>query len=79
MPLKELEPKLTIFLQAVPVGVNLKDLLAAGVEVSNPMIFFSRQTRNKECGIPKLETKDIDYASSNDIQRCAQILQDTKT
>lgn len=43
--LKKLEFHLTVFLGSVPVGNNLKDLLAAGIQVSNPVVFQGRQER----------------------------------
>lgn len=43
MSLKELEFNLTIFLGSVPVENNLKDLLATGVQVSNPVVLQGRQ------------------------------------
>lgn len=35
--------QLTIFLGSVPVGNNLKDLLATGGQVSNPVVMLDRQ------------------------------------
>jgi hypothetical protein len=43
MPLKEVESTLTVFLGQI--WNNLKDLLATGVQVLNPMVFQCREER----------------------------------